>query len=124
MNDENERLQVTSEWTTSFAENVFPGWSSGQVASNDGEESIDNGSSRVSTLPTAAGILWGRRDILEDIPAYMGGGEMIADVFLDHRTRNWRVCWVWTCHRVSESYRYGRHTSALICMTISRHSRK
>ena len=36
--------------------------------------------------PTGAGFLWGRRDILEEMPAYMGGGEMIADVFLDHST--------------------------------------
>lgn len=36
--------------------------------------------------PTGVGFLWARRDILKDMPPYMGGGEMIADVFLDHST--------------------------------------
>lgn len=56
-NDESERLQVTGELTSRFAENVFPDWSSEQVALNDGEERIENGSFRVSTLPTGAGIM-------------------------------------------------------------------
>lgn len=36
--------------------------------------------------PTGVGFLWGRRAILEDMPPYMGGGEMIADVYLDRST--------------------------------------
>jgi cysteine desulfurase/selenocysteine lyase len=39
--------------------------------------------------PTGVGFLWGRREILaseEEMPPWMGGGEMIRDVFLDHST--------------------------------------
>jgi cysteine desulfurase / selenocysteine lyase len=36
--------------------------------------------------PTGIGFLYGRRIVLEAMPPYMGGGEMIADVFLDHST--------------------------------------
>lgn len=36
--------------------------------------------------PTGVGFLWGRRALLDDMPPYMGGGEMIADVFLDRST--------------------------------------
>lgn len=36
--------------------------------------------------PTGIGFLWGRYDVLETMKPYMGGGEMIADVFLDHST--------------------------------------
>lgn len=36
--------------------------------------------------PTGVGFLWGRKELLEEMPPYMGGGEMIADVFLDHST--------------------------------------
>lgn len=36
--------------------------------------------------PTGVGFLWGRKELLEDMPPYMGGGEMIADVFLDRST--------------------------------------
>ena len=36
--------------------------------------------------PTGAGFLWGRGEILADMPPWMGGGEMIQDVFLDHST--------------------------------------
>lgn len=36
--------------------------------------------------PTGVGFLWGRKALLEQMPPYMGGGEMIADVFLDHST--------------------------------------
>lgn len=36
--------------------------------------------------PTGAGFLYGRKHILEAMPPFMGGGEMIADVFLDHST--------------------------------------
>eukprot|EP00270_Netrium_digitus_P016392 TRINITY_DN5875_c0_g1_i1.p1 TRINITY_DN5875_c0_g1~~TRINITY_DN5875_c0_g1_i1.p1 ORF type:complete len:537 (-),score=118.94 TRINITY_DN5875_c0_g1_i1:304-1878(-) len=36
--------------------------------------------------PTGIGFLYGRSELLRDMPPYMGGGEMIADVFLDHST--------------------------------------
>jgi cysteine desulfurase/selenocysteine lyase len=33
--------------------------------------------------PTGIGVLWGREDLLEALPAFLGGGEMIRDVRLD-----------------------------------------
>ncbi|MCL1470646.1 SufS family cysteine desulfurase [Argonema antarcticum] len=36
--------------------------------------------------PTGIGFLYGKRDVLRAMPPFMGGGEMIADVFLDHST--------------------------------------
>jgi len=36
--------------------------------------------------PTGIGFLWGRYDLLDTMPPWMGGGEMIQDVFLDHAT--------------------------------------
>ncbi|MBS1847074.1 MAG: SufS family cysteine desulfurase [Actinobacteria bacterium] len=33
--------------------------------------------------PTGIGVLWGRSDLLDAMPPFMGGGEMIADVRLD-----------------------------------------
>lgn len=36
--------------------------------------------------PTGIGFLWGRYELLETMPPWMGGGEMIQDVFLDHST--------------------------------------
>src|SRR5258706_1114728 len=33
--------------------------------------------------PTGIGVLWGRREILEDMPPYQGGGEMILNVDFD-----------------------------------------
>ena len=38
--------------------------------------------------PTGVGILYGRRDILESIPPYQGGGEMIKDVSFTETTYN------------------------------------
>ncbi|HEY9555795.1 MAG TPA: SufS family cysteine desulfurase [Acidimicrobiales bacterium] len=38
--------------------------------------------------PTGIGVLWGREDLLEQMPAFMGGGEMILDVRLDGWTPN------------------------------------
>lgn len=38
--------------------------------------------------PTGVGILYGRRDILEEIPPYQGGGEMIKDVSFDGTSFN------------------------------------
>jgi cysteine desulfurase/selenocysteine lyase len=36
--------------------------------------------------PTGAGALYGRLDLLEAMPPFMGGGEMIREVFDDHAT--------------------------------------
>jgi len=36
--------------------------------------------------PTGIGFLYGKREILLEMPPFMGGGEMIADVFLDRST--------------------------------------
>ena len=33
--------------------------------------------------PTGIGFLWGRREVLEDMRPWQGGGEMIGDVYLD-----------------------------------------
>ncbi len=32
--------------------------------------------------PTGSGVLWGRRELLEDMPPFMGGGDMIREVHL------------------------------------------
>jgi len=36
--------------------------------------------------PTGIGFLWGRHDVLETMPPWQGGGEMIDQVYLDHST--------------------------------------
>jgi len=36
--------------------------------------------------PTGIGFLYGKLDLLREMPPFMGGGEMIADVFWDHST--------------------------------------
>ncbi|MEB3231904.1 MAG: SufS family cysteine desulfurase [Leptolyngbyaceae bacterium] len=36
--------------------------------------------------PTGIGFLYGKRDVLRSMNPFLGGGEMIADVFLDHAT--------------------------------------
>jgi cysteine desulfurase / selenocysteine lyase len=38
--------------------------------------------------PTGIGVLWGREDVLEDTPPFLGGGSMIRDVRLDGFTPN------------------------------------
>ena len=38
--------------------------------------------------PMGIGGLWGRRALLEAMPPYQGGGEMISDVWTDHATWN------------------------------------
>jgi cysteine desulfurase/selenocysteine lyase len=38
--------------------------------------------------PTGIGVLWGKQELLEAMPAFMGGGEMIRDVRLDGWTPN------------------------------------
>jgi len=36
--------------------------------------------------PTGIGFLYGKLDLLQGMPPFLGGGEMIAEVFLDHST--------------------------------------
>jgi len=38
--------------------------------------------------PTGIGVLWGREELLDSMPAFLGGGEMINDVRLDGWTPN------------------------------------
>jgi len=38
--------------------------------------------------PTGIGVLYGKAAVMESMPPFMGGGEMIQDVFLDHFTCN------------------------------------
>ncbi len=38
--------------------------------------------------PTGIGVLWGRRELLEEIPPFLTGGEMIREVWIDHATWN------------------------------------
>ncbi|WP_320666606.1 SufS family cysteine desulfurase [Prochlorococcus sp. MIT 1307] len=44
------------------------------------------GSSHKLCGPTGAGFLWAREEILENMPPFLGGGEMIQEVFLDKST--------------------------------------
>ena len=36
--------------------------------------------------PTGIGVLWGRQELLEDLPPFLGGGEMIETVTMHHST--------------------------------------
>ncbi|KAL0037076.1 hypothetical protein WJX77_011603 [Trebouxia sp. C0004] len=36
--------------------------------------------------PTGSAFLWGKLEVLEQMPPFQGGGEMIQDVYLDHST--------------------------------------
>jgi len=38
------------------------------------------------TGPTGIGVLWGRREVLEQLPPFLGGGEMIATVSMERST--------------------------------------
>ncbi len=38
------------------------------------------------TGPTGIGVLWGRREVLEQLPVFLGGGEMIATVSMERST--------------------------------------
>ena len=38
--------------------------------------------------PTGSGVLWGRKELLEKLPPYKGGGEMIRSVWLDRSEWN------------------------------------
>ena len=70
---------------------------SGAVVLVDGAQYVPHLPTRVSDLgcdflafsshkmcgPTGIGVLWGREDLLDAMPAFLGGGEMIRDVRLD-----------------------------------------
>ncbi len=45
------------------------------------------GSSHKVCGPTGIGFLWGRESLLNEMPPFLAGGEMIQDVYLDHS--NW-----------------------------------
>jgi cysteine desulfurase / selenocysteine lyase len=36
--------------------------------------------------PTGIGVLWGRAELLDEMPPFLGGGEMIESVWMDHST--------------------------------------
>jgi cysteine desulfurase/selenocysteine lyase len=36
--------------------------------------------------PTGIGVLWARRELLDEMPPFLGGGEMIETVWMDHST--------------------------------------
>jgi cysteine desulfurase/selenocysteine lyase len=38
--------------------------------------------------PTGVGVLYGKKELLEEMPPYMGGGEMIKEVSFNHTTYN------------------------------------
>ncbi len=38
--------------------------------------------------PTGIGVLWGRQDLLEEMPPFLGGGDMIREVYLDEARWN------------------------------------
>ena len=44
------------------------------------------GSGHKMCAPTGIGFLYGKEDLLNEMPPFFGGGEMIADVYLDHFT--------------------------------------
>jgi len=44
------------------------------------------GSGHKMCAPTGIGFLYGKLDLLRSMPPFLGGGEMIADVFFDHST--------------------------------------
>ena len=72
----------------------------GAVVLVDAAQSVPHGLMDVSSLgadfvgftghkmcgPTGIGVLWGRRELLEELPPFLGGGEMIETVWMDHST--------------------------------------
>lgn len=72
----------------------------GAIVVADGAQSVPNMPTNVGELgvdflafsghkmlgPTGIGGLWGRRELLEEMPPFLGGGGMIREVFEDHST--------------------------------------
>jgi cysteine desulfurase / selenocysteine lyase len=72
----------------------------GAIVVVDGAQSVPHIATDVSTLgadflafsghkilaPMGSGVLWGRRELLEAMPPFLGGGGMIREVFEDHST--------------------------------------
>ena len=72
----------------------------GAIVVADGAQSVPNVPTDVTTLgpdflafsghkmlgPTGIGGLWGRRELLEEMPPFLGGGGMIREVFEDRAT--------------------------------------
>jgi cysteine desulfurase/selenocysteine lyase len=72
----------------------------GAIVVADGAQSVPHLATNVSTLgpdflafsghkmlaPTGIGGLWGRRELLEAMPPFLGGGGMIREVYEDHAT--------------------------------------
>ncbi len=72
----------------------------GAIVVGDGAQSVPNVPTDVTALgvdflafsghkmlaPTGIGGLWGRRELLEEMPPFLGGGGMIREVFEDHAT--------------------------------------
>ena len=72
----------------------------GAIVVADGAQSVPNVPTDVRSLgadflafsghkmlaPTGIGALWGRRDLLEEMPPFLGGGGMIREVFEDRAT--------------------------------------
>ena len=72
----------------------------GAIVVADGAQSVPNIPTDVNALgvdflafsghkmlgPMGIGVLWGRRELLEDMPPFLGGGGMIREVWDDHAT--------------------------------------
>ena len=72
----------------------------GAIVVADGAQSVPNVVTDVSTLgpdflafsghkmlaPTGIGVLWGKRELLEQMPPFLGGGGMIREVYEDRAT--------------------------------------
>lgn len=84
------------------AELITAAHDAGALVMVDGAQSVPHLATDVSALgcdflafsghkmcgPTGIGVLWGREELLEAMPAFLGGGEMIRDVRLDGWTPN------------------------------------